>query len=283
MAETRKLRLLVAEGNAARVRQHIESAIGATPGERYANILRLLAPDALVDIFAPADADATLPAPLDGYNGVVVTGSALHVYQREPAVLRQIEFAREVFLRGIPFFGSCWGVQLAAVAVGGDVAPNPRGRELAIARKLTLTDVGRSHPLHAGRKVTFDAPAIHGDEILTLPTHSAVTAMNAMSAVQAVEITHGSGIFWGTQYHPEFDIKDIAFTIRALNDALVEEGFFATLDDLRRYVQDIETLDANPDRRDVAWRFGFDSDILEPLERTREIANWIDYLQNHFV
>jgi hypothetical protein len=70
------LRLLVAEGNTYDGRCRIAESAGATPTESYADVLRLIAPDAQVDIFTPADEGATLPAPLDAYDGIAI-GSSL--------------------------------------------------------------------------------------------------------------------------------------------------------------------------------------------------------------
>ena len=62
--------------------------------------------------------------------------------------MRQVELARAVYKSGTPFFGSCWGLQVATVAAGGSVRQNPRGREVGIARDLTLTSAGtRPSPL----------------------------------------------------------------------------------------------------------------------------------------
>ena len=111
------------------------------------NRRRGIASDAIVDICTPADGDGTAPQPLDSYDGVAITGSSLNIYQRDIASLRQIDFVREVFARGIPMFGSCWGLQLATVAAGGEVGLNPAGREVAFARKIALTPAG-SVPTH---------------------------------------------------------------------------------------------------------------------------------------
>jgi GMP synthase (glutamine-hydrolysing) len=267
-------RLLVVEGNTAADRRRIAEFSGATPGESYAKVLAALAPDAHVDICAPADAGAV--APIDSYDGVAITGSALNIYKREAASLRQVDFMREIFARGVPAFGSCWGLQLAAVAAGGEVGPNPRGPEVAFARKIILTDAGRDHPMHAGRPLAFDAPAIHRDELLRLPENTVVTAWNAMSEVQAAEIRCGEGLLWGVQYHPEYDLRDVATTILRYGAGLVDEGFFSDLATLERYAADLESLGADSTRRDIAWRLGVGDDILRVEERRREIANWID-------
>lgn len=273
---TRPLRLLVAEGNTSEGRSRMAAQAGETPGEGYANALRSIAPDARIDLCFPADEDPKLPAPLESYDGIAITGSALNIYHGEVASLRQIEFAREIFARHIPFFGSCWGLQVAAVAAGGEVGRNPKGREVAFARKIMLNEVGRAHPLHRGRNIAFDAPAIHGDEVIRLPPDTTVTAWNALSQVQAAEIRHDGGVFWGVQYHPEFTLRDLAFILRRYGQTLVDEGFFADLAALESYAADLSVLASDQLRTDIAWRLGLGTDILQPDLRLCEIANWID-------
>jgi GMP synthase (glutamine-hydrolysing) len=134
--------LLVVEGNTPAGRRRIAESGGATPAESCAAVLRAIARDAIVDICTPADGDGTTPRPLDCYGGVAITGSSLNIYQRDIASLRQIDFVREVLARCIPMFGSCWGLQLATVAAGGEVGSNPAGREVAFARKIALTSAG---------------------------------------------------------------------------------------------------------------------------------------------
>ncbi len=269
------LRLLVVEGNTPAGRRRIAESAGATPAESYAGVLRTIAPDAIVDICTPADGEGTTPQPLDSYDGVAITGSSLNIYRREIESLRQIDFVREVFARGIPMFGSCWGLQLATVAAGGEVGLNPAGREVAFARKITLTPAGRDHPMHATRDVAFDAPAIHGDIVTRLPQGSIVTARNAMSEIQAAEIRLGRGVFWGVQYHPEYGLHDVAAVIRRYGQTLVTEGFFADTAELDRYAADLSILAANQQRRDIAWRLGFGDDIMKPNVRQTELSNWI--------
>jgi GMP synthase (glutamine-hydrolysing) len=270
------LRLLVAEGNRAADRRRIVESAGATPGESYAKLLGMFAPEARIDICTPAEADAAIPSPLETYQGVVFTGSALNIYKREPESLRQVEFMRGLFARAVPTFGSCWGLQVAAVAAGGEVAPNPRGREVAFARKIALTDAGRRHPMHIGRAAVFDAPAIHGDEIVRLPENTLVTASNRMSDVQAAEIRCGAGVFWGVQYHPEYDFHDVATTLLRYGSKLVDEGFFRNPDELRRYAAELEILQSDPDRRDIVKRHELGPDLLNVAARACEISNWID-------
>jgi GMP synthase (glutamine-hydrolysing) len=269
------LRLLVVEGNTPAGRRRIAESAGATPAESYAGVLRAIDPNAIVDICTPADGDGTTPQPLDSYDGLAITGSSLNIYERDIASLRQIDFVREVFARGIPMFGSCWGLQLATVAAGGEVGLNPAGREVAFARKIALTSAGCDHPMHATREAVFDAPAIHSDIVTRLPQVAIVTARNAMSEIQAAEIRFGRGVFWGVQYHPEYGLHDIAAVIRRYGETLVTEGFFADIAELDRYASDLSTLAANQQRRDIAWRLGFGDDIMKESVRQTELSNWI--------
>jgi GMP synthase (glutamine-hydrolysing) len=273
------LRLLVLEGNSPAGRRRIAETAGATPGESYASLLRAMAPEAVIDIHLAADDGARTPRPLDDYHGVAITGSSLNIYRREAESTRQVAFVREVFAQGIPMFGSCWGLQLAAVAAGGEVGLNPAGREVAFARKITLTDAGHAHPMHARRPAAFDAPAIHSDIVTRLPDNTVVTARNAMSDVQAAEIRFGRGVFWGVQYHPEYRLHDIAAVIRRYGQTLVDEGFFANLAELEHYAGDLAALEANPGRRDIAWRLGVDRDVVSDETRQIELTNWIAFLK----
>jgi GMP synthase (glutamine-hydrolysing) len=58
----------------------------------------------------------------------------------------------------------------------------------------------------------------------------------------------------------------------------VEAGFFSRLADLESYADDLDALQAQPNRRDLAWRYGLGEEIVGKALREREIQNWIDSL-----
>jgi GMP synthase (glutamine-hydrolysing) len=276
----RPLRLLVVEGNTAETCDRIRGITGKTMSDNYADVLLRAAPDAAVDICYPAFAGANLPDPagLEGYDGVAITGSALNIYERGPAIDPQIELARAIYRSGVPFFGSCWGLQVATVAAGGEVRRNPKGRELGIARKITLTGFGRDHAMHAGRPPVFDAPCVHLDEVGINPDGMKVTAFNEVSDVQAGEIRHAGGLFWGVQYHPEFSLLDLAAVMVRYGAVLWKEGFFRDQADAELYIEDLKALHADPvGRWDLTWRYGIGREITEPMQRQNEITNWIEH------
>jgi GMP synthase (glutamine-hydrolysing) len=203
-------------------------------------------------------------------------GSPLHIYDRTPIVTRQIDFARAAFAAGLPVWGSCWGLQLAVAALGGSVRRNPRGRELPIARAITVTEAGRGHPLLASRPAVFDALCSHLDEIETLPANSRVLAANEVSAIQAITVqTPSRGSFHGTQYHPEHTLAVSAALIELRAAELVEEGFGTTPSQIVAIAADYRALASEPARRDLIWRYGVASEIMDPIRRTTEIGNWL--------
>jgi GMP synthase (glutamine-hydrolysing) len=271
-------RLLVCEGNTAELRAQ-QAAVGSPiMSEGYADLLRKLLPDAVVDICYPADPGANLPiGGLASYDGVAITGSALNVYDRGPRIDPQIELAREVLKARTPLFGSCWGLQVITVATGGVVRANPKGREIGVGRKIALTPEGRAHPMYAGKASVFDAVTVHLDEVETLAPGTTVLAANAYSDVQAAEIKVDGAVAWAVQYHPEFSLADMAGIIRRYGARLITEGFFADEAGRDAYMADLQALDRTPDNTPLAWRYGIDETVLDPTVRTAEIANWITH------
>jgi len=269
-------RLLVCEGNTAELRAKQVAAGGQIMSDGYADLLRELLPGAVVDICYPADPGTNLPiGGLEGYDGVAITGSALNVYDGGPEVTGQIELAREVLKAKTPLFGSCWGLQVVTVAAGGTVRPNPKGREIGIGRRIALTQAGRTHPMYRGKGSVFNAVTVHLDEVEILAPGTTVLAANAQSDVQAAEIVVDGAVAWGTQYHPEFSLGDMAAIVRRYGSRLMREGFFADAAARDHYVADLETLDRNPDDKPLAWRYGMDETVLDGRVRSTEIANWI--------
>ena len=273
------LRLLIADGNARGDRAQHVAATGRTSAESYADVVHAHRPEAQCRLVSPADADAALPegAGLTAYDGVIFTGSTLKVTEGRPEVTRQRDLMRAALEAGLPVFGSCWGVQLAAVVAGGDAGPNPRGPEYGFARRITATAEGRDHPLLSGRGAAWDAPAIHSDAVIVPPSGARVLAGNALLDVQAIEIPHGNGLFWGTQYHPELDLDELAAMLRVCAEAVVEAGLAPDADAVSSYAAEIEALHAAADVP-PAWRHGLGADILEPRHRRREIGNFLDSL-----
>jgi GMP synthase (glutamine-hydrolysing) len=269
-------RILVIDGNVAEIRARQIAALGYDSGNGYAQVLRRIDAALRIDIVTVADADPKFPAGvgLEDYDGVTMTGSALNIYNGGAPVTRQIDLAKAVFAAGVPFFGSCWGLQVAVTAAGGEVRANPRGREFGFARRILLNEAGRGHPLFAGKPAVFEAPTVHRDDIASLPA-GADTLANNDFGLQAAAFTCGRGSFWGVQYHPEYDYLDIAAAAERYGNTLITEGMFRDAPALAAFATDLRALQANPSDTTLLWKYGLGPAMRTEGQRLLEIRNWL--------
>lgn len=278
---TTPLRFLIIDGYPGTRRNELVAA-GITPAWKLhlAMLLRHL-PDAGYDILFPCDPGAAIPSgeDLERYAGIIWTGSCLSVTDADdPRIRVQIKLARLAFEKGIPGWGSCWGMQVAAVAAGGEVSANPRGKEVGIARKIVQTTSANAHPMFAEKPGVFEAFCIHDDVVSRIPAGGVLLASNSFTRVQALAITHKNGILWGTQYHLEYDLHVMARMIASYEEVLVGQGFFRDAEDLSRHVGRMEALFKDPNRKDLRWQLAMDNDVLSDDTRQREFINWLHHL-----
>ena len=273
------MRFLIAESETAEQRQQRRENVGKSSGETFGATLLQLAPGATLSRVTPADADAQVYAPeqLERFDAVFLSGAPVHVYDNSPEVDRQLDFMRAVFASRTPSFGSCAGLQVAVAAAGGTVR-KMNGKEAGVARRIVPTDAGRDHPLLAGRGLVWDAPAIHDDEVAELPDGAVLLATSSTTRVQAAEVRHAGGIFWGVQYHPELSLAEIAAALRRQAQDLVETGLALTTASVEQQAALFDALDLRPERNDVRWQLGVDGELADQDRRRTELRNFITHL-----
>jgi GMP synthase (glutamine-hydrolysing) len=160
--------------------------------------------------------ESALPSARDA-DAFVVTGSSSSVTERAPWMLRTEELLRDVVAAGTPLLGICFGHQMLAQALGGEVAKNPRGREIGTVRVARLGD----DPLFAGLPDAFDVNATHVDTVVKPPPGAEVLATTALDAVAAFRV--GASVR-AVQFHPEFDADVMRGYLRARANLVREEG-----------------------------------------------------------
>lgn len=251
------------------------------PHDMFMGAVKKFVPNAEFDLVFVADTDSALPsgANLQSYDGIIWTGSDLTLYHTDDErVSRQVELAKAVYEAGVPSTGSCWALQMAVWASGGDVKSNPKGREWSIAHNITLTEAGKQSLYLKGKPDTYDGFIMHLDEVTTLAEGTTLLATNDHTHVQAIEVKHKNGTFWATQYHPEYTFYEMARLIQARANPLVKEGFFADTDGVQAYADDMFALYENPESTNLREKFSVGADIIDENMRQQEIRNWIDYL-----
>jgi GMP synthase (glutamine-hydrolysing) len=273
------LKFLIIDGYPKPSRDQFEEVGMRLAWVLYRDMLLQHVPDAECDVWLTSDdlKGAPTDGDLKGYAGLLWPGCNLTIYHEDDQrVAAQLDLARRAYEVGTPGFGSCWGIQVACYSAGGEVAAHPKGREMGIARNIQVMPEGKDHPMFRGMPPVFSHLVSHDDHVTRLPEGAALLAGNAWSQVQAVAVNHRNGVFWGTQYHPEYDIHEMARLILAREEKLVRQGLFLGHEDLVAYVDRLEALSADPTRTDLRWQLGIDDDILVDELRQNAFANWLD-------
>ncbi|MCF6335720.1 MAG: type 1 glutamine amidotransferase [Spirochaetales bacterium] len=250
-------------------------------GNLYRDLLLQHLPDAEYDLFYTSDEGVEIPKgkELKEYDGVLWPGCNLTVYHdHDPRVTKLVDLSRDAFAAGVPQFGSCWAAQMAVYAAGGKVAPNPKGREMGIARKIYLSDEGKVHPMYEGKPPVFDGFISHDDIITEMPPDSRVLSSNDFTPVQAVEVNYKNGVFWATQYHPEYTLEVVSRLILTREEKLTRQGYFRSHDEMLKYSENLKSIFNDPDQKNLRWQYAVDDDILVDEIRQLEFVNWLNKL-----
>jgi GMP synthase (glutamine-hydrolysing) len=160
-----------------------------------------------------------LPSP-DGFAGVLVTGSAAMVTQRHDWSERTADWLREAAHARVPIFGICYGHQLLAHALGGEVGDNPAGREMG-TMEIVLAPAAADDPLFSQLPPRFAAQTTHLQTVLRAPEGATTLAASALDACHAFR---WGAHAWGVQFHPEFSRTHMHGYVRARREALAAEG-----------------------------------------------------------
>ncbi|HEX2678898.1 MAG TPA: glutamine amidotransferase [Polyangiales bacterium] len=169
----------------------------------------------VVDVYL----DAALPKPSD-VPAVIVSGSPAMVTDRAPWSERTGEWLRELVALGTPVLGICYGHQLLAHTLGGEVRDNPNGRQIGTL-DVTLSEHAQSDPLFGSFRGSVHVPVSHVQSVTRLPERAHVLGSTPRDPHHAVRYAENA---WGVQFHPEFDSGIVRGYIDARRDQIRAEG-----------------------------------------------------------
>jgi len=172
---------------------------------------------------------------LAGMDAVMIGGageySATQNYPWMPALL---DFVRLLYERSIPTFGSCWGHQIIARALGGEVIYDTARAELG-CHPVQLTEAAHDDPLFQSFPDRFLVNMGHHDRVSVPPPGAIELAVSESQGFQAFRMA-GKPMY-GTQFHSELDahrerdrlIRYRSYYVRELPD---ETAFQAVMNNL---------------------------------------------------
>jgi GMP synthase (glutamine-hydrolysing) len=158
--------------------------------------------------------------PLNGHAAIVVTGSHTMVTEQKEWSEQAAAWLTDAVHKEMPVLGICYGHQLLAHALGGDVGNNPNGREFGTV-EVALQTPAHTDPLLEGLPRRIRVHVGHTQSVLRLPAGAIRLASNPWDANQAVRFGPAA---WGVQFHPEFDADIVGEYIEHYRDLLAREG-----------------------------------------------------------
>lgn len=171
-----------------------------------AGVGALLSPARVID---PRAGEA-IPA-VDAVSGAILTGSHSMVTERAPWSETTAEWLRGAVAAELPLLGICYGHQLLAHALGGEVSDHPDGIELGTV-PVELTPAAEDDPLFGGLPRQFGGQSAHRQSVRRLPDGAVRLAGNGFEPHQAFRAGRRA---WGVQFHPEFGTTATQAYVRA--------------------------------------------------------------------
>jgi GMP synthase (glutamine-hydrolysing) len=170
-----------------------------------------------LDVRRPDRGDP-FPVDYDGVEGVISLGGpqSLCAGRPEPWLSREAEYLRGAHERGLPVVGVCFGAQLLAAALGGEVARMEGGPEAGFA-EVSILPAGQTDTILSGIAWASAQFHLHEDEVKTPPAGAVVLASSARCRVQAFRVGMRS---YGFQYHPECD-REMVLALSAENRTML--------------------------------------------------------------
>lgn len=157
---------------------------------------------------------------------VLITGSPAGVYDATPWMEPLRRFVRAAFAVETPMVGVCFGHQIIADAMGGDVRKSEKGWGVGRHTYQLL----QHRPWMAGAGASVSLAVSHQDQVIT-PPEGAVTLARSAHTEHAM-LAYAQAPVMSLQGHPEFEDDFVAALYAArrgrLSDAQVD-GAIASL------------------------------------------------------
>jgi len=169
----------------------------------------------IVDVYS----GSPLPR-FDEISGVIISGSHAMVTEHDDWSERTVEWLVEAVKKQIPILCICYGHQLLAYALGGEVGDNPNGCEFGTV-EVNLNENAQGGKFFGGFSTPLLAHVSHTQSVLRLPDNAMLLASSDVDKNQAFVVGNSA---WGVQFHPEFDAEIVIEYINQHREVLLREN-----------------------------------------------------------
>ncbi len=174
-----------------------------------------------IDVLNVFDTPRFGPEVLAGYAGLLVGGaSEASVLEPDkyPAVPFCITLLRHCIDMDFPVFASCFGFQLAVLALGGEIIRDEHDYEMG-SLPIRLLPAARDDLLFRDVTDGFHAIAVHRERSVECPP-------GAIELARTVPCCHAFRVagkrFWACQFHPEVDLAILISRLTIYKTAYTE-------------------------------------------------------------
>ncbi len=168
----------------------------------------------------------------ESYDFFITTGSRAGVYEDTPWIRQLIDFVKQLDRLQKKLIGICFGHQIIAEAMGGQVKKSDKGWGVGIARNRIVASPDWMQP----SKSELNILASHQDQIVTLPASASVIAESDFCPYFFVQ---WSDHFISVQGHPEWQAEYSRALMNYRKDIIPAQTIETAL----------QTLDQEPDNR----------------------------------
>lgn len=174
---------------------------------------------AVIDATASGHGPLCYPEP-HACAGIVISGSHDMVTDDAPWMQQLAHWLLQICHAGVPVLGICFGHQLLAKTLGGQVGMHPAGLELGTVPVSIQADVSLD-PVWQHMPICFEAHAVHYQSVRRLPEGACVLAGNCHEPHHAFRWRSN---VWGVQFHPEFSTSAMQGYIDHVQQDLAKNG-----------------------------------------------------------
>jgi GMP synthase (glutamine-hydrolysing) len=157
------------------------------------------------------------PKKFKDFASIMVTGSLSMVTEHPLWSIRLARWLKSAAEEQVPILGICYGHQLLADALGGEVGYHPKGLEIGTFN-VYLGKGANKHPLLKDLPPEFPAHLAHSQTVLVPPKQAKVLAHSAHDPHQI--LSYGEKVIT-FQFHPEFNTAVMAGFLRTVGPSKV--------------------------------------------------------------